>query len=74
MQLSKKRFTSCEYHEHFKNNNIDEYLRMAPSTGSWVLLNLLGYEDQRSVIVSNKHSIYELLHELPSDLGLIIEI
>ena len=47
---------------------------MAASTGSWVLLNLLGYEDQRSVIVSNKHSIYELLHELPSDLGLIIEI
>ena len=47
---------------------------MAASTGSWVLLNLLGYEDLRSVIVNNKHSIYELLHELPSDLKHIFEI
>ena len=47
---------------------------MAASTGSWVLLNLLGYEDLRSVIVSNKHSIYELLHELPSDLKHLFEI
>ena len=47
---------------------------MAASTGSWVLLNLLGYEDLRSVIVSNKHGMYELLHELPSDLRLIFEI
>ena len=58
----------------FENTFFEEHLRMAASTGSWVLLNLLGYEDQRSVIVSNKHSIYELLHELPSDLGLVIEI
>ena len=58
----------------FENTFFEEHLRMATSTRSWVLLNLLGYEDLRSVIVSNKHSIYALLHELPSDLRLIFEI